>query len=457
MAEKTPYLESKSHPYLARIAAKWLQGDSCVPVVRDSAGLWRFDGLVWRKLHEDAAFNAVMKLEHMPVASGYDEDKQTVITKPMSLTYGTILGIRNVLYTLKEVYHPEFFEEASKGIQFTNGFLSLEDNGEISFEASSPKHRQRVFINWDWDPNAKAPRFEQALDQWFEPKSIGEEEFDVDQDAKEKVQFLQEFMGACLTGVAPKFGKAAVLFGKGSNGKSAFIDAVMKVFPKDYTSSIEPQHMGQEYRAAQLEGKHINFAADIPSHEIVSSSMLKAVITGDIVTARHIRKDPFQFRPRAGHVFSANELPGTRDQSKGFWRRFVVIPFNNQFNEKNKDIHLAQKLESEQQGIITWMIQGASRALEQGHYTIPESSEVVSRKWKRDSDVVALWLEECTEKSQTAASRTQGQRLWTSFDSWRQSNRYSPMGSRTFYRRLQNLVGKPHRTKAGKLYSLIII
>lgn len=457
MAKKTPHLESKSHPYLARIAAKWLQGDSCVPVVRDSAGLWRFDGRVWKKLPEEAAVNAIMKFENMPVACGYDEDKRTVITKPMSLSSSTIFGIKSVLYILAEHYHPEFFEGAPSGLQFANGFLSLEDNGEVRFEACSPKHRQRVFMNWDWDPDAKAPRFEQALDQWFEPKSIGDENFDADQDAKEKVQFLQEFMGACLTGMATRFAKASVLFGKGSNGKSAFIDAVMSVFPEGYTSAIEPQHMGQEYRAAQLEGKRINFAADIPSHEIVSSSMLKAVITGDIVTARHIRQDPFQFRPRAGHVFSANQLPGTRDQSSGFWRRFVVIQFDNQFGQENRDIHLAQKLEAEQKGIITWMIQGISRALQQGHYTIPASSEAATQDWKRESDVVALWLEECTEEAQTAAARTQGQRLWASFDSWRQSNRYSPMGSRTFYRRLQNLVGKPHRAKMGKLYPLIII
>ena len=457
MAEKTPYLESKSHPYLARIAAKWLQGDSCVPVVRDSAGLWRFDGRVWKKLREGAACHAVMKFEHMPVASGYDEDKQTVITKPMSLTHSNIVGIRNVLYGLKEIDQPDFFQGAPSGLQFANGFLSLEDNGEIKFEACSPKHRQRMFMDWDWDPEAKAPRFEQALDQWFEPKSIGNENFDVDQDAKEKVQFLQEFMGACLTGMATHFAKTAVLFGKGSNGKSAFIDAVMSVFPKGYTSAIDPQHMGQEYRAAQLEGKRINFAADIPSHEIVSSSMLKAVITGDVVTARHIRQDPFQFKPRAGHIFSANELPGTRDQSSGFWRRFVVVRFDNQFGKENRDIHLAKKLEAEQKGIIAWMIRGVSRALQQGHYTIPASSENTTRDWKRESDVVALWLEECTEEAQTAALKTQGQRLWASFDSWRQSNRYSPMGSRTFYRRLQNLVGKPQKTKTARLYPLIII
>lgn len=457
VTKNEPYLESQSHPYLARIVARKLQGDSPVSVIHDNMSLWRYDNRVWRPFTEKQVEQAIMDLEHLPVVCGKDEQTQTLKTKPFIVNANIVRSIKTMLYSLRGVAEPNFFEEAPIGLQFNNGFLTIDDHGRLRFDQCSPNHRQRVLMDWDWQPNAQAPRFEQALDQWFEPTSYDDKEnkeYDLDQDAKDRVRFLQEFAGACLVGVATRYSKAAILFGKGGNGKSIFIDAVRSVFPKEACSSIEPQTMGQEYRAAQLAGRRINFAADIPAHEIVSSSTFKAVVSGDIITARHIRQDPFEFRPEAGHLFSANELPGTRDHSNGFWRRFVVIEFPNYFDRDKRDSNISKKFQEEKAGIVAWMIQGAARLLRQGGYSVPASSDEICANWRREADVVALWLEECTQPATSTAARTAGQRLWDNFDNWRQRNRYSPMGSRTFYRRLQNLIGKPKKTKASNVYEV---
>ncbi len=457
MDGENTFLESSSHPYLARVVARRLQKDSPTSIVADDSGLWRYDGKVWQELDTQTIDRAVMELEHLSVACGYDSQTKTTKTKALLLTSSVISSIRQAMLT--QVHKKRFFENVPFGLQFSNGFLTVDQDGELDFKPCSPKHKQRVLMDWDWSPGAQAPRFNQALDQWFMPANADDPnvDYDLDQDAKDKTAFLQEFTGASLLGMAPRFARAAILYGQGSNGKSIFIDTVRSIFPKEACSSIEPQSMGNEYRAAKLAGRRINFAADIPAHEIVSSSVLKAVISGDIITARHIRQDPFEFRPEAGHIFSANELPGTRVHSNGFWRRFVVVEFANRFDGQDKDVNLFEQLKAERAGIVAWMLKGAVRLLQRGDYTIPASSEEITQNWRRDADVVALWLDECTRPAATPANRTAGKQLWASFDNWRQANRYSSMGSRTFYKRLQNIIGKSKKSHGSKVYEIEVI
>ena len=42
--------------------------------------------------------------------------------------------------------------------------------------------------------------------------------------------------------------------------------------------------------------------------------------------------DPFVFRNDAKLIFSANALPGTSDRSYAFYRRWVIVPFEQTFN-----------------------------------------------------------------------------------------------------------------------------
>ena len=447
-------LNSDSHVEIAELVAKQLCKDSDAELIVDGEGFWRYDGKIWQSLTPKTIRKAILALNGHPIVRGIDAKSGEVTYRSLKATNALMEGVASVMNVQFGAGYEDFFKAAPFGLQFNNGFLTINDKGKLVLEASSPEWRQRVLMPWDWEPKAYAPRWEEALEQWFKanPDSDLQTGFDLDQDALEKRMFLQEFAGACLMGFAPKFAKATILLGSGQNGKSKFIEAVQMAFPEGAWSTVEPQTLSNEYRAAQLAGKRINFAADIPSTEIVSSHLFKAAVTGDVIMARHIRQDPFSFKPEAGHLFSANALPGTRDHSAGFWRRFVVIEFANRFEGDELDPHLGKKLRAEKPAIIAWMVRGAQRLLKQGQYTTPTSSIHQLSNWRRDSDVVALWLEERTKDVQDAAEGTKPSIMWRNFDDWRSSSRYSPMGERTFYRRLKNLIGDPIRRSYGKRY-----
>ena len=447
-------LNSDSHVEIAKVIAEQLCKGSEAELVVDGEGFWSYDGKIWKSLCPKIIRTVISDLDGHPIVRSKDPKTGDLTFRPLKVTNALVEGVFSVMSFRFGGGKQDFFKTAPFGLQFNNGFLTINDEGELVLKASSPKWRQRVLMPWNWEPTAYAPRWEEALEQWFEanPDSDFKTGFNPNQDALDKRMFLQEFAGACLMGFAPKFAKATVLLGSGQNGKSKFIEAVQMAFPKGAWSTVEPQTLSNEYRAAQLAGKRINFAADIPSTEIVSSHLFKAAVTGDVIMARHIRQDPFSFKPEAGHLFSANALPGTRDHSPGFWRRFVVIEFANRFTGDQLDPHLGKKLRAEKPAIIAWMVRGAQRLLKQGQYTLPASSTRHLVNWRRDSDVVALWLEERTKDVKDPAQGTKPSLMWRNFDDWRSSSRYSPLGERTFYRRLKNLIGNPIRRSYGKRY-----
>lgn len=447
-------LSSDSHVDIANLVAKELCEGSGSELIADGEGFWRYNGKVWQSLTPKTIRKAVIGFNGHPVVRGIDAKSGEVTYRSLKVTSSLMEGVASVMNVQFGAGNEDFFKAAPFGLQFNNGFLTINDEGELVLKPSAPKWRQRVLLDWDWEPKAYAPRWEEALEQWFEvnPDSELKAGFDPYQDAIDKRMFLQEFAGACLMGFAPQFAKATVLLGAGQNGKSKFIEAVQMAFPDGAWSTVEPQTLSNEYRAAQLAGKRINFAADIPSTEIVSSHIFKAAVTGDVIMARHIRQDPFSFKPEAGHLFSANALPGTRDHSAGFWRRFVVIEFANRFKGKQLDPHLGKKLQAEKPAIIAWMVRGAQRMLKNGQYTIPASSLHQLNNWRRDSDVVALWLHDHTKDVLDASEGTKPRDMWQSFDIWRNSSRYSPMGERTFHRRLKNLIGEPIHRNYGNRY-----
>jgi len=150
--------------------------------------------------------------------------------------------------------------------------------------------------------------------------------------------------------------------------------------PAGTTSAIAPQDWAQEYRRAMLVGKHLNAVGELPEREIIASEAFKAIVTGDPIVGRIIRESPMTFRPKAGHYFAANRLPGTSDQTEGFWRRFVVLTFNrNLKDDPTRDPEIVSKLLTELPEIVSWLLEGAARLIRAKAYTIPSSHHAASR------------------------------------------------------------------------------
>ena len=85
------------------------------------------------------------------------------------------------------------------------------------------------------------------------------------------------------------------------------------------------------FATAQLFGKMANLHADIPNKTIENTAQFKEITSGDMIQAEEKHKNPFSFRNRAKLIYSANEPPSSKDNTEGFHRKLLIIPFPTKF------------------------------------------------------------------------------------------------------------------------------
>ena len=79
---------------------------------------------------------------------------------------------------------------------------------------------------------------------------------------------------------------------------------------------------------------------------------------GDIVKARFMRQDFFEYTPQFTLVIVGNHKPGLRSVDEAMRRRFHLIPFNITIPPGERDPRLGEKLKREWPGILQWCIAG---------------------------------------------------------------------------------------------------
>lgn len=362
--------------------------------------------------------------------------------KPLRVSIGDVRGAQTLAFD--QVACEGFFADAPIGVAFANGFVSLDDRG-LTLHPHSKDHRARFAFPFEYVDGARSDTWDSFLHALFRD----------DNDRDEKSAYLAEFFGAALLGLAPRYQRATVAKGLGENGKSKFGDIISAAMPPGAVCSIPPQDMGQEYRRAMLAGKRLNVVNELPEAEIISSESFKAIVTGDAIVGRHIREAPFMFKPEAGHYFAANRLPGTNDQSEGFWRRLVVIEFNRTFkNDPARDPDIANKIiRNDLPAVVGWMLGGAARLMKVGKYTLPASHARALEDWRMSADQAALFIRECTEDDPTAA--TGGVDLYNAYRAWAPfAGHRNFLARNTFGARLKLLGHDVVHTREGNVYRL---
>lgn len=424
-----------SHYHLGDVVLRRLQYRDGPDVVWDVGSFWRYERAigVWRPISENEINREIGGLDGFVFTDGEK-------VKTLSLSAGAIESIRRCA-VMQASTEDGFFDGAARGVQFRNGFL----DERMKLRPSSADLRQQLFIDAVYDADADCPLFLDAMQAQF----WGEH------DAADRNAMLQEFAGAVLMGMT---GRVLFLSGDGGNGKSFVIDVLSRLVPDEARCSIAPHKLSAghqaEYWVAQLAGRRLNVDADIPAGEMLESSEFKKSVTGDELMGRDPAGKPFKFRPRILHLYSANELPGTRDHSKGFWRRVLVLSFDRDF-EADPDSGVSGDLailrastpreefgaeiwRREREGILAWAVEGARRLLANaGQYTVPPSSSQIKDDWRRSSDQVAVFLEE--ECNADVDYWTTSADLHQHYNDWARRTNHGQLSSTKFGTRMRTL------------------
>lgn len=222
-----------------------------------------------------------------------------------------------------DVFLPNITQTAdARFIAFENGILDIVTGEMLDFD---PQIVITNKIRFDYDPNA----YHELTDRTLNKLACG----DLDVRA-----VIEECTGYCLYR-RNELGKAFILTGDKSNGKSTFLDMVKTMLGSENVSSLDLQELGDRFSSAMMFGKLANIGDDIADDFMKGRevSTFKKIVTGNRIKAEMKGQDPFDFEPYVKLLFSANDIPRMKDKTGAVIRRLVIIPFNATFSRDDPD------------------------------------------------------------------------------------------------------------------------
>ena len=269
-------------------------------------------------------------------------------------------------------------------INFKNGTLVIDERGQYSFKDFDPNDFLFYQLSFNFDPNASTSRFDMFLERVLTDE----------QDRK----ILAEFTGYIfLRNRTLKLEKSLILYGTGANGKSTFFDILYSLLGKENITTFSLQTLTNEsgYQRAQIQNKLLNYASEISVK--MDSAIFKQLSSGEPVEARLPYGNPFIMEEYAKMIFNTNELPRDVEQNAAFFRRFLILGFDQTIPENERDPELAKKIIAEElPGIFIWAILGMQRLLEQKGFTYSEKASKAVEDYRKQSDSVAMFMAELT-------------------------------------------------------------
>jgi hypothetical protein len=257
-------------------------------------------------------------------------------------------------------------------------------------------------IETPFDPAAACPWWLQMLEDCFDDRE-GEER-------AATIAVIQELLGAGLIDAKPRSLSRALIFLGGSNaGKSGLLEVLGGLFGADHNSasleSLEGSHGMMPFTKRQPWVLHEAF----DQRKWHFSSAVKAIVTGEPV-AVNVKNGPMlSVRVRAPIFWGTNHPPQFKEATKAIVNRMTIIHCRREFIEEapvGAAVEAAKKgmdkpstlvLAEEKPGLLKWALDGLARALERGFLALTKEMKDASDDIRRDSNLVAGFLEECVE------------------------------------------------------------
>jgi P4 family phage/plasmid primase-like protien len=271
----------------------------------------------------------------------------------------------------------------------------------------------------------------------------------MDGDAQ-KVEFLQRVVGYTLTGQTNEH-KLFFLFGTGRNGKSVFVNTIFRMMG-DYAKRAPAQTFldshGERHPTdlAGLQGARLVAGSELPAGKAWNESIIKDLTGGDIITARFMRGDFFDYRPQFTLFIAGNHQPAIKTTDEAMRARIVLVPFTVTIPEHERDPMLESKLRQEWPAILRWAVDGAV-AWEQGGLRVPASVRDASREYLDMEDHIGEFID---ERLRTKPGNTvQSAELYWVFSDWQKNAGITPWSKKAMSQALAERGIKSHRVTAG--------
>ncbi len=325
-------------------------------------------------------------------------------------------------------------------INVLNGLLDVSTR---ELKPHDPKYLSPIQFPVVYDPAAVCPAWDMFISEVFPADAL---------------LLAYEIVGWCLIPDC-SIQKAVLLLGSGGNGKSVFLAGLVKFLGRFNVASFSLQALEQtRFSTSGLVGKMANICPDLPSKEMADSAIFKAITGGDELTGEIKFKNPFMFSPYCKLLFSANQLPVSKDATPAFFRRWLIIPCNACFTpdkaipREELDARLADPRELS--GLLNKALMALADLKKRGGFTEPDSSNRAGKAFVQLTDPVSIWLDQETEECEPGVPGgfIPKEVAWKQYNDFAQANGHRFFAYRIFIdtvRRLRPMLTEKQRLVGG--------
>lgn len=282
-----------------------------------------------------------------------------------------------------ELIAEDYSMSEARFIAFNNGIYDLVEDTLNPF---SPEIVVTNKIPWDYVAEA----YDELTDKTLNKLACN------DPDIR---ALLEECIGYCMYR-RNELGKAFILTGEKSNGKSTYLKMVKNVLGDKNISALDLKELGDRFSTAMMFNKLANIGDDIGDDFLQGSqvAIFKKVVTGEMIKAERKGLDPFEFTPYTKLLFSANDIPRMRDKTGAVLRRLEIIPFNASFTKDDPDFDskIVDKLTSQDASeyLVNIAVKALQRVRTMDEFTKSERVEKEREEYRIENNPILGFIAE---------------------------------------------------------------
>lgn len=262
---------------------------------------------------------------------------------------------------------------------------------------------------------------------------------------KQKAKFLQKALGYALSGDT-SMECFFILYGATTrNGKGTTMDTISHLLG-DYAKTAQPETVSQKTSAkgneatediARLKGARFVNISEPEKGLKLNSALVKQLTGGDVVTARFLNKNSFEYKPEYKIFINTNHLPKVSDNSLFSSGRVKLIPFERHFKPEEQDKGLKDSFKEafSLSGILNWCIEGLKLLLSEGLES-PQSVIDATNEYKEDSDIFHGFISDCFKPQKKHSIPTAD--IYSIYTKWAESKGYHAVGYNNFTSELKS-------------------
>lgn len=235
-------------------------------------------------------------------------------------------------------------------------------------------------IPYDVGQNEDTPTISKIFDSWV---------------GSENTQTLYQVLAYCCLADYP-LQRIFLLHGSGSNGKSCFLDLMLKFLGNQNCASLDLEDLLKDNHATyDLYKKLVCLMGETDFVEMKRTNLLKKLSGNDLIRYRPLHKKAFHDKNYAKILIATNSIPITQDKTDGYYRRWLIIDFPNKFTEKF-DI-LSTIPETEYNNLAKRILSILYNLLQSREFHNEGTIEDRKRRYEEKSNPLRTFIDECCD------------------------------------------------------------